>query len=255
MTGDNALQLSAGPKARKWAREGVVAIKGKQGRRARGFRVTKEKCSSDNLWTLLKKCDKQKAFTSAPAGKAGRGRAVASAASLRGRLRSWRSHFSAWLAERQMAPAGSKCSSARVLLPAARAAPFRLAKPPRALAAQKSSASCRLAIRGERSSGRDPGLTSRANGRSARMSRNSSKWLTRMMALSGRRLRLTTSKKPARESAPVIAPLQRMPRLTQAKAMDLAASPRDGVAGALTPGYSARGPEASAALTARRKRR
>lgn len=88
MTGDSALQLSAGPRARKWAREGVVAIKGKQGRRARGFRVTKEKCSSDNLWTLLKKCDKQKALTSAPAGKAGHGRAVASAASLRGRLRS-----------------------------------------------------------------------------------------------------------------------------------------------------------------------
>jgi hypothetical protein len=69
MTGDNVFQLSVDPSTHKWTREDMVAIKDKNDKRACGFRVTKEKYSNDNLWTLLKKYDKQKALISASIGK------------------------------------------------------------------------------------------------------------------------------------------------------------------------------------------
>lgn len=52
-----------------WIREDMVAIKDDKDKRACGFRKTKEKYSDDQLWTLLKKYDKQKALMSASIGK------------------------------------------------------------------------------------------------------------------------------------------------------------------------------------------
>ena len=71
MTGDNVFQMSLG-KDRRWIREDMVAMVDKKDpsdKRACGFRTTKEKYSSDQLWTLLKKYDKQKALISASIGK------------------------------------------------------------------------------------------------------------------------------------------------------------------------------------------
>ena len=67
MTGDNVFQMSLDPKG--WIREDMVAIKDKKDKRACGFRRTKEVYSEDQLWTLLKKYDKQKALMSASIGK------------------------------------------------------------------------------------------------------------------------------------------------------------------------------------------
>ncbi|KAL7568740.1 hypothetical protein ACA910_021733 [Epithemia clementina (nom. ined.)] len=71
MTGDNVFQLSVENDG-KWAREDMVAMQDKDDpadKRACGFRSTKEKYTSDQIWTLLKKYDKQKALISASIGK------------------------------------------------------------------------------------------------------------------------------------------------------------------------------------------
>jgi hypothetical protein len=52
-----------------WLREDMVAIQDKTNKRACGFRKTKELYTEENLWTLLKKYDKQKALLSASIGK------------------------------------------------------------------------------------------------------------------------------------------------------------------------------------------
>mmetsp|Transcript_7162 Transcript_7162/g.14985 ORF Transcript_7162/g.14985 Transcript_7162/m.14985 type:complete len:472 (-) Transcript_7162:51-1466(-) len=66
-TGDNVFQMSR--EGRGWLREDMVAIKDKKDKRACGFRKTKEVYSDDQLWTLLKKYDRQKALLSASIGK------------------------------------------------------------------------------------------------------------------------------------------------------------------------------------------
>lgn len=68
MTGDNVFQMSRN-KDPTWYREDMVAIKDKKDKRACGFRKTKEVYSEKDLWTLLKKYDKQKALLSASIGK------------------------------------------------------------------------------------------------------------------------------------------------------------------------------------------
>eukprot|EP00571_Detonula_confervacea_P007096 CAMPEP_0172325610 /NCGR_PEP_ID=MMETSP1058-20130122/54457_1 /TAXON_ID=83371 /ORGANISM="Detonula confervacea, Strain CCMP 353" /LENGTH=397 /DNA_ID=CAMNT_0013042201 /DNA_START=44 /DNA_END=1238 /DNA_ORIENTATION=- len=68
-TGDNVFQMSKNAKKGHWKREDMVAIDDKNDRRACGFTETKEKYSEDQLWTLLKKYDKQKALMSASIGK------------------------------------------------------------------------------------------------------------------------------------------------------------------------------------------
>lgn len=68
MTGDNVFQMSRNPD-RSWYREDMEAIEDKHDKRACGFRKTKELYTEANLWTLLKKYDKQKALLSASIGK------------------------------------------------------------------------------------------------------------------------------------------------------------------------------------------
>lgn len=68
MTGDNVFQMSRNDDA-TWYREDMVPIKDAKDRRACGFRKTKETYTEENLWTLLKKYDKQKALLSASIGK------------------------------------------------------------------------------------------------------------------------------------------------------------------------------------------
>lgn len=81
MTGDKVFQMSWVPQSKQpktgkwiaagWHREDMVAIadNGKGDRRACGFRSTRELYSDDQLWTLLKKYDVQKALISASIGK------------------------------------------------------------------------------------------------------------------------------------------------------------------------------------------
>jgi hypothetical protein len=72
MTGNNVFQLSLDEKGgggKRWMREDMVAIKDNKDKRACGFRSTKEKFSEDQVWTLLKKYDRQKALISASIGK------------------------------------------------------------------------------------------------------------------------------------------------------------------------------------------
>jgi hypothetical protein len=66
MTGDNVFQMSRNPDP-TWYREDMVAVKDKKDKRACGFRKTKEVYTEKNLWTLLKKYDKQKGTTESPA--------------------------------------------------------------------------------------------------------------------------------------------------------------------------------------------
>ena len=71
MTGDNVFQMSLGDGGR-WIREDMVAMTDKQDpadKRACGFIKTKEKYTDDQVWTLLKKYDRQKALISASIGK------------------------------------------------------------------------------------------------------------------------------------------------------------------------------------------
>ena len=72
MTGDNVFQMSVDSKHGKWTREDMVAMKNKKNpsdKRSCGFRRTKEKYNNDQIWTLLKKYDAQKALMSASIGK------------------------------------------------------------------------------------------------------------------------------------------------------------------------------------------
>ena len=68
-TGDNVFQMSKKPDKNHWKREDMVAINDKKDKRACGFTKTKEAYSDAQLWTLLKKYDKQKALMSASIGK------------------------------------------------------------------------------------------------------------------------------------------------------------------------------------------
>ena len=68
MTGNNVFQMTRKPD-NTWYREDMVAIKDPKNKRACGFRKTEEVFTEDNLWTLLKKYDKQKALLSASIGK------------------------------------------------------------------------------------------------------------------------------------------------------------------------------------------
>lgn len=70
-TGDNVFQMSKKNDKKKshWAREDMVAVKDKNDKRACGFTKTKEHYKNDQLWTLLKKYDRQKALMSASIGK------------------------------------------------------------------------------------------------------------------------------------------------------------------------------------------
>mmetsp|Transcript_59474 Transcript_59474/g.145633 ORF Transcript_59474/g.145633 Transcript_59474/m.145633 type:complete len:490 (-) Transcript_59474:2606-4075(-) len=79
MTGDHVFQLSLEEKQTKkkknsspgksWIREDMVALKNPKDKRDCGFRRTKETYSEDQVWTLLKKYDRQKALISASIGK------------------------------------------------------------------------------------------------------------------------------------------------------------------------------------------
>lgn len=76
MTGDRVFQMSLVEEPDKknrhvhyWKREDMVALKDKKDRRACGFRATKETYNVDQLWTLMKKYDKQKALMSSSIGK------------------------------------------------------------------------------------------------------------------------------------------------------------------------------------------
>ena len=74
MTGDNVFQMSIdskkGGKGKNWIREDMVAWQNPKDKRDCRFRGTKEKYSHDQVWTLLKKYDQQKALISASIGKA-----------------------------------------------------------------------------------------------------------------------------------------------------------------------------------------
>lgn len=74
MTGDKVFQMSLVEPDKKskqvrWKREDMVALKDKKDRRACGFKATKEMYTIEQLWTLMKKYDKQKALMSASIGK------------------------------------------------------------------------------------------------------------------------------------------------------------------------------------------
>lgn len=70
MTGDNVFQMSINKKTgNDWTREDMVARPNSKDKRDCGFKTTKEKYSNDQVWTLLKKYDKQKALISASIGK------------------------------------------------------------------------------------------------------------------------------------------------------------------------------------------
>ena len=56
-------------KKRGWKREDMVALQDKKDKRSCGFRGTDELYTNDQLWTLLKKYDLQKALMSASIGK------------------------------------------------------------------------------------------------------------------------------------------------------------------------------------------
>jgi hypothetical protein len=68
MTGDNVFQMSRKEDG-TWYREDMVAMDNPKNKRACGFRKTNEVYTEENLWTLLKKYDKQKALLSASIGK------------------------------------------------------------------------------------------------------------------------------------------------------------------------------------------
>jgi len=68
MTGDNVFQMSKNDDG-SWYREDMVILDEKDDKRACGFRKTKETFTSDDIWTLLKKYDEQKALLSGSIGK------------------------------------------------------------------------------------------------------------------------------------------------------------------------------------------
>lgn len=70
MTGNHVFQLSLDTKkAKSWFREDMKAMKNPKDKRECGFRRTKELYSDEQLWTLLRKYDAQKALISASIGK------------------------------------------------------------------------------------------------------------------------------------------------------------------------------------------
>ena len=70
MTGNHVFQLSLDSKTEKsWIREDIKAMKNPKDKRDCGFRRTKEKFNDEQVWTLLKKYDQQKALMSGSIGK------------------------------------------------------------------------------------------------------------------------------------------------------------------------------------------
>lgn len=63
------MQKKKSQSGKKWIREDMVALKNPKDKRDCGFRRTKEAYSDDEVWTLLKKYDRQKALLSASIGK------------------------------------------------------------------------------------------------------------------------------------------------------------------------------------------
>ena len=66
-TGDHVFQISK--KDSHWVREDMVAVKDEKDKRACGFKKTEESYPDKQIWTLLKKYDRQKALMSASIGK------------------------------------------------------------------------------------------------------------------------------------------------------------------------------------------
>jgi hypothetical protein len=65
MTGNNVFQMTLDEKKKKlttWYREDMIAIKDPKDKRACGFKRTKENFTQEQVWTLLKKYDRQKAL-------------------------------------------------------------------------------------------------------------------------------------------------------------------------------------------------
>ena len=147
-------------KAKGWIREDMVAIKDKKDKRACGFRKTKEVYSDDQLWTLLKKYDRQKALLSASIGKMDYRKT---------RVR-----------------VASKCLRGKVWLPVMPTASSRLERYPR----ECSGAAQRLKLLqirnpGAPTSGRVRGATSRPSGRNILGSGRSSTLSMQTMVASG----------------------------------------------------------------------
>jgi hypothetical protein len=70
MTGNHVFQLSLDPKKGKsWFREDMKALQNPKDKRDCGFRRTKENYTDDQIWTLIRKYDAQKALISASIGK------------------------------------------------------------------------------------------------------------------------------------------------------------------------------------------
>lgn len=68
MTGDNVFQMSRNEN-NTWYREDMVTVDVKEDRRACYFNKTKETYTEENLWSLMKKYDRQKSLMSASIGK------------------------------------------------------------------------------------------------------------------------------------------------------------------------------------------
>jgi hypothetical protein len=75
MTGNHVFQMSIDEKKSSkkkggiWKREDMIAINDPKDKRACGFKTTKESYTEDQIWSLLKKYDRQKALISASIGK------------------------------------------------------------------------------------------------------------------------------------------------------------------------------------------
>jgi len=71
MTGNHVFQMTVNEAkgGKHWIREDMKAINDPKDKRACGFVRTKEKYSEDQVWSLLKKYDRQKALISASIGK------------------------------------------------------------------------------------------------------------------------------------------------------------------------------------------
>ena len=69
MTGDNVFQLSRDKATGRWKRQNMVATEDPNNRRACWFQSTPEDYTDDQMWTLLKKYDVQKALMSASISK------------------------------------------------------------------------------------------------------------------------------------------------------------------------------------------
>ena len=74
MTGDHVFMLSKQSDGSGWTRKDMIAENDPQDRRACGFRSTPETYTNEQIWTLLKKYDAQKALMSASIAKSSAGK-------------------------------------------------------------------------------------------------------------------------------------------------------------------------------------